>query len=344
MGAMVGQQLVEAFSTEFCHANDIVGPSIIQILCLVGAVGSRDKVAIGPDLARNPQQFLVCHALQQRVGDGGDHYRCLPLLAAGQVPGGGKIPPTALDPLLTETRHSGRVDVDDVDPAKDGRVPELELRDEHCRNPVEAKEDNVLVIISKDFIVLVQHINVLPTLPAQLPTIQSPGATHQAPDKLAAVADRVAIDNGQNSEGPDNDRHGFCTDMTKAAAFGQPHAADYNGKLANLGEVDRGYGALSRFSTKQQDQGKDAQPPYGQDHHCNQQRRQHCANPGDRYLHAHASEEERDEEVAYELDLAVEILTVGEGGQRGPSNERRHLHGQTNKGQDCCAAQEEAPG
>mmetsp|Transcript_72900 Transcript_72900/g.225440 ORF Transcript_72900/g.225440 Transcript_72900/m.225440 type:complete len:377 (-) Transcript_72900:461-1591(-) len=298
---------------------------------------------LGPDALRDLQELHVRDALQEGVGDGGDHDVHGALVAAGQLLGGGKVAPAALDALLPKAGHVPGVDVDDVDPLKDPGVPNLELSDEQRSDFVEAEENDVPVLFLEDLFPLIFVRDVQGASSAQGWHRALHDADHGT-HNLLVVADGTTVEDRQNDERPHHDRHCCFLDVAKAAALEDAHAADDDGELADLRDVDRGEGGDPRLAAHGQEEPEYADPPYRQHDHHDQDGLRDDIHFGHGHVHPDAGEEERDEKVPDVLDLAVEVLAVGEGGQGAACNDRGELHGEAHEGQDRRAADEEAPG
>mmetsp|Transcript_71466 Transcript_71466/g.209470 ORF Transcript_71466/g.209470 Transcript_71466/m.209470 type:complete len:279 (+) Transcript_71466:75-911(+) len=144
---VLAEHLLEALRAELRHAEDVVRPLLVELLRLVGVVRRHDALRVGPDLAGDLQELRVGRALQQRVGDRGDHDPRLAVVGVLQDVRLLVVPVGALHASLPELRHDALVDVDDVDPLQDTGVARLELRDEHGGDPVEAQQQDVPLLM-----------------------------------------------------------------------------------------------------------------------------------------------------------------------------------------------------
>mmetsp|Transcript_10931 Transcript_10931/g.24889 ORF Transcript_10931/g.24889 Transcript_10931/m.24889 type:complete len:237 (+) Transcript_10931:572-1282(+) len=229
-----------------------------------------------------------------------------------------------------------------MDPVKELRAAQLELGDEHRGDPVEAKQNYVPTFLLEHVVLLLGCCACLQGRLAAVGQNALREARHHADDLLAMV-DGVAVQERHDGKGPDYNCHGVLCHVPEAATFIDSHAADHNGKLADLRQVDGGKRSLAGLPAKGDDEHEDANPPDDRDKRHHEHRLAHDIHGRERHLHANARKEQRDEEVSNILDLAVEVLTIGESGEGATRNDRGELHRQANEGQDRHAADEEAP-
>mmetsp|Transcript_108770 Transcript_108770/g.307525 ORF Transcript_108770/g.307525 Transcript_108770/m.307525 type:complete len:432 (+) Transcript_108770:287-1582(+) len=336
LGEMLRQHLLEPLCAQLCHPKHVVGSAIVEALRLVGIVRCDYDRRLGPDLAGDLQEMSVGGAYEEAVGDRGndDPGLTVLLLCVLEHVGRRRVSVAALDPLFFELTHDVLVDIDDVNPLQDLWVPHLELRNEHGRDLLEAQENNVALFL---FALLVLSVVVpLYFWPAHT-------AIHTHPQKLedaGVETDEVRRRNREDGKGPDDDGHRVRIHVAKA----YPEAANDQGKLADLRQVDRGNGREPWPAPHNADNSKDAQPPEGQHNNGHEDALENGARRRHRDLHAQSGEEERDEEVPDVLDLSVELRAVGVGGDGDAGNQGRELHGESDERQYCRAADEEAPG
>mmetsp|Transcript_14695 Transcript_14695/g.34373 ORF Transcript_14695/g.34373 Transcript_14695/m.34373 type:complete len:238 (-) Transcript_14695:76-789(-) len=224
----------------------------------------------------------------------------------------------ALDALLPELRHDVLVDVDDVNALQHLGVASLEFRDEHGSHLVETQKHDVALLAFLFILFFLMMRLARPVAHDALTTME----------QFVVVANEVGRRDSKERESPDDHGHRLRVHVAEALA----KTTDHERKLTDLRKVDCGDHGEAAASSKDFDNCENAQPSEDQHNESHQDALPDGLEGGRWDLHAQTCKEKRDEKVADELDLAVELGAVRERGQCHASNERRKFHGEPDKG------------
>mmetsp|Transcript_77180 Transcript_77180/g.194086 ORF Transcript_77180/g.194086 Transcript_77180/m.194086 type:complete len:230 (-) Transcript_77180:62-751(-) len=212
--------------------------------------------------------------------------------------------------LLPQLWHDMLVEIDHVQLCEQMRAVVLTMSDQHGGHLVEAQEDDVAVNVVGTLFLGARRVAVDGGAPAEGALR---GAGEDAVDRVV-VADHEGRQDGEEREGPDQDGEGVLVDVP----VGHAQAADHEGELRDLGEVDRRDCAQSLPTTEQIDHREDADPTHDQHDDRDEASLPDGIYARGRDLHAEADEEEGDEEVPDVLDLSIELRAIRECRQGDP--------------------------
>mmetsp|Transcript_135233 Transcript_135233/g.337363 ORF Transcript_135233/g.337363 Transcript_135233/m.337363 type:complete len:521 (-) Transcript_135233:140-1702(-) len=327
--AVLIQQLMEPLRGQFRHPQHVVGAGLIELRGLLGIVCGDDHVGVGPDLPCCLHQAFIGDALQQRVGDRGDHNAWSLVLRLAEHLGRGNVAASALQAQFAEFRHDVFVEVDDVERPQEFRCLSLELCNQHKGDLVETEEHDLSVLI----LLTVTMRNGGRAPQGLLHDTGDPGVEH------VVVLDHQSAGNAQDREDEDHDLQGFLVDM----AVRHTEGANHEGKLPELREVDRRDACRPGVAAERPCRKEDANPASQDEHQGDEDAEDDIDELGHWEHHPHSGKEQDEEEVADVLDLAVEVGAVRESAQRRACDKRGDLHWKADDRQDGTRADEETP-
>mmetsp|Transcript_103780 Transcript_103780/g.334580 ORF Transcript_103780/g.334580 Transcript_103780/m.334580 type:complete len:327 (+) Transcript_103780:482-1462(+) len=277
----------------------------------------------------NPDEFLVASALQKGVRNrGDDDARRLGLCLPHDVRGG-DVTAGALDAHRVQLVQCLLIEVDHVDGGQQLGRAGLDLRHEHEGDLVEAQQHDVaLLSVILDGIRFLRSIATSAIVPV--------ADLHEDCD---AVPDQDRREDGSAQERDQNRLQRALVNVSVRHAQG----AKDQPELADLPQVHRREGGHARVLAHEPDRQANARQTYRHTHDGDEDAKEEGRWRWDGQHHAHAGEEETQEEVTDVLDLRVEVRAVWEGAQGGAGDQRRELHRQAHEGQDGGGADEEAP-